>query len=79
MLKKLKNLCFLTLLLGVGTVWFIYKSRLTLITPYPYKVTKTNWEGHDSAKNTDILILGDRMGLALKEYIPELIKILSTD
>jgi hypothetical protein len=74
MWKKIK-LLFLTLL-TILVVLFAYKYKITptQIIPYPYLINVKNIEGSLEAASSNVLIVGDRMGVALDKYIPELIK-----
>ncbi|TNF31340.1 MAG: hypothetical protein EP319_02440 [Deltaproteobacteria bacterium] len=74
MWKKIK-LLFLTLL-TILVVLFAYKYKITptQIIPYPYLMNVKNIEGSLEAASSNVLIVGDRMGVALDKYIPELIK-----
>jgi len=69
------KLIFLTILtIFVVLVAYKYKITPTQIIPYPYLMNVKNIEGSIEASRANVLIIGDRMGVALEKYIPELVK-----
>ncbi len=74
---KFLKLSFYTLFLALIALLFLrYHSQPTRIIPYPYQFTSPQEES-DQFNETQILIVGDRMGLALSRYIPLLSERLS--
>jgi hypothetical protein len=72
--KKLLKIAFLGLILAVfltlGGGAFLYFTQPTRSTPYPYIFTKTQWDGLEEAAQAQVLLVGDRMGARLGEYLP---------
>ena len=79
MLKLLKNLLLILLLITIGFAVYIYKKRPTQIIPYPYIVQNIKYPQSKKAETSHVLIIGDRMGLALNRFIPELNKNISKE
>lgn len=72
MIKALKilGLSFVLLLVAIGGVAaYLYQTRPTRLTPYPYTFTKTEWEGLAEAEQAQVLLVGDRMGHRLAGYL----------
>ncbi len=74
MIKKL--LILLTFVaIGVSSLLFIrFKNKPTSIYPFPYFVDATQYKSPElkEISSSDILIVGDRLGVNLDKYIPEM-------
>ncbi|MBT7610531.1 MAG: hypothetical protein HN576_12300 [Bacteriovoracaceae bacterium] len=77
MLKLLNRLILTIILIGVGFAIFKYQETPTQIVPYPYILNFSEVDGYKEAENTNVLIVGDRMGKALNRFLPALITNLS--
>lgn len=74
MWAKIKLLILTVLTVLVVLVAYKFKITPTQIIPYPYLMNVKNIEGSLEAASSNVLIIGDRMGVALDKYIPSLIK-----
>jgi len=66
-----KKLCIIFILL-LGYCYWIYTSRPTMTSPYPYYFVNNDYAESAAAAESHILILGDGMGKNLTFYSPEL-------
>ncbi|OUR97198.1 hypothetical protein A9Q84_12795 [Halobacteriovorax marinus] len=70
MIKKI-SILFLLLLLGTGTfVYLKFKTTPTTIYPYPFVVAASKVADRVKIQESDILIIGDRLGSSLNKYLP---------
>ncbi|MBT3584461.1 MAG: hypothetical protein HN509_06125 [Halobacteriovoraceae bacterium] len=77
-----KNLLVLTGLALLGLIGYGSFIMLTVpgqIEPLPYTLKIASLHGATDANQANVLIVGDRMGLALKRLIPKIVKDLSGD
>jgi len=72
MIKKIALLLLLICLGTGGFVYFKFKTMPTLVYPYPFIVNDFKTEERQKIENSDILILGDRLGQSLNKYIPSI-------
>jgi len=67
--KIFTTLLILCSLAAITFIYWRYTTTPTKITPYPYTVKKAQFSGVEEVKDSDVLIIGDRMGKALDPYI----------
>lgn len=67
---------FLTLIILTPAAWVTYRilTNPTQLIPYPYRVHIANYSGLEQAEKATVLIVGDRMGKAIENYLPLLIE-----
>ena len=78
-MKKLALFILLTLSFGVFKAYKKYADNPIRITPYPFNVSENYENQRKIVERASILIVGDRMGLNLNSYVPELVKSLSVN
>lgn len=78
MIKKIFILTLVLLLCAGGYVFWIFSTKRTLLTPYPYQFTLNAQKALESelkdAEAAKILIVGDQMGANLSAYTPSMIE-----
>ncbi|MDO9183492.1 MAG: tetratricopeptide repeat protein [Bacteriovorax sp.] len=76
MIKKFFIILLLLVLSAIAYMYWGYSAKETLIIPYPFSFTPTAQLGLtqeiNQAQAAKILIVGDRMGESLSQYVPEL-------
>ncbi len=68
-LKFISSLLLISLILSISFIYCRYTTTPTKIIPYPYNLIKSAFSGEQEALNSDILIIGDRMGKALDPFL----------
>lgn len=79
MIKKLFILLTLVAIGGLSLLFIRIKNKPTTIHPFPYFVDSAQYMSPElkEIRSSDILIVGDRLGLHLDKYIPEVNETLS--
>ncbi len=68
-LKKIAIFTIIILLLGIGGIAYLLSLKPVMISPFSYSVEKINLLGINEAEKADILIVGDRLGANLNNYL----------
>lgn len=72
MLKKLLISLFIVVITSIGAYFYFLSEKRIIIKPYPYTVLTYKVDGQVEAEKADVLIIGDRMGVALDKEIKNL-------
>lgn len=68
----MKKILFILILGAAGYLYYLYKYTPSSVSPYPYLFANQSIEGIDEANESHVLIIGDRMGVRLNNYIPDI-------
>jgi hypothetical protein len=78
-IKKILLIFSILLIILIGGLAYILSDKPTMITPFTYQVSEHVNLGLKQAESADVLIVGDRMGLYLNNFLNPLVENLNKD